>query len=90
MQQLSPEQRQKIVEIFKQKGVTLKCPMCGNSKFILIDGYFTNLLQGDLKYYTIGGTSIPTIAATCSNCGFISQHSLGILGLLDTPEINEY
>jgi hypothetical protein len=86
IQQLTSEQKQKIVDILKEKGVTLACPMCGNKNFILIDGYFNNPLQSNFGDFHIGGPSIPSAALACSNCGFISQHALGMLGLLNNPE----
>jgi len=85
-QQLTSEQKEKIIETLKQKGVNQGCPMCGNKNFVLIDGYFNNHLQGDLSSYSLGGPSVPSIATACSNCGFISQHALGILGLLNNPD----
>jgi predicted RNA-binding Zn-ribbon protein involved in translation (DUF1610 family) len=86
MQNLTSEQKQKVVDTLKEKGVTLTCPMCGNKDFVLIDGYFNNPLQSPFGPYTIGGPSVPSAALACSNCGFISQHALGMLGLIKTSE----
>jgi hypothetical protein len=30
--------------------------------------------------------TVPAIAIACSNCGFISQHAAGALGLLPAPQ----
>lgn len=60
----------------------LKCPMCGNMHFSLADAYIRNELQADLKKVNLGGPSIPAIAIVCENCGFMSQHAIGVLGLL--------
>ena len=87
---ISDEEQKEIVAKLQERGVKAdKCPMCGNGKFIITDGYFNHqvlarnaiIANGGAIY--IGGTSIPTVAITCTNCGFISQHSLGILGLLN-------
>ena len=58
------------------------CPMCGHTHFTIADAYLSNTLQADFNSVTLGGPSIPSLAIICTNCGFISQHSLGILGLL--------
>ena len=62
------------------------CPMCGHNKFTIADGYFTPILQKDLTSYKLGGASIPSIIIICTNCGFMSQHALGVLGLLPKKE----
>ncbi len=58
-----------------------KCPICGCIHFRMLDGFsqnkFINFTSKD-KMYTI-----PVISIGCENCGFISQHALGALGLLD-------
>ena len=84
-QLLTPEQKEKIIATLKQKGVKAICPMCGNNNFILADGYFNHSMQTDFQNYTLGGPSIPTIATVCNKCGFVSQHALGVLGLIN-PE----
>ncbi len=84
---LTDDDKRKIIAKLAEKKVVASCPMCSNKNFTLADGYFTNPLQmspqGGLL---IGGPSIPTIAIICTQCGFISQHALGILGLLQQPE----
>lgn len=82
MNKLSKEQKEIIIKKLAEKGVKASCPMCGNNHFVLADAYFTNILQTQLNSISIGGPNIPTIAIICSNCGFISQHALGSLGLL--------
>lgn len=81
---LSEGEKQKIVKKLEEKKVKTHCPMCGNNHFIIADGYFNNQMQtGFQDGLVIGGPSIPTIAIVCSNCGFTSQHALGVLGLLN-------
>ena len=66
--------------------------MCQNDNFDLVDSYIRNDLQDDLTSVSIGGRAIPAAAIVCSNCGFISQHAIGALGLMpnsakvDSPE----
>lgn len=52
----------------------------------MADGYFNNTMQPDLKSFSIGGQGIPTIGIICNNCGFVSQHAVGVLGLLNNDK----
>ena len=88
MEQLSESIKQKIVEKLKEKGASLPCPRCGNNSFTLLDGYFNQAIQTNFKGMVIGGPSVPTIGVACTNCGHISQHALGALGLLPEKESN--
>lgn len=85
LETLSEEQAEKILAALDNKGVNKTCPMCGNEEFTLIDGFTYHRLNqdpisGDLK---IGGPFIPTIGVICTNCGFLSEHAIGTLGLLE-------
>lgn len=79
---MNQEKQQDIIKILNEKIGSAPCPMCGNKHFILADGYFCNSIQDNFNNITIGGKNVPAIAVICQNCGFISQHALGILGLL--------
>lgn len=61
----------------------MRCPMCGGSRFQLVNGFFLNGVQKDMNSFQVGGESIPTVAVVCVNCGFLSQHAIGVLD----PEI---
>lgn len=87
--ELTKEQKELIIRTLGEKGVKNVCPMCGSQHFILADGYFSNTLQVDTKNVSLGGDGIPTIPIVCSNCGFVSQHALGVLGLLPKEENEE-
>ena len=56
--------------------------MCGNDHFFVADGYFNHFMQDKLTNVNIGGPSIPVIPIICNKCGFVSQHAIGLLGLL--------
>jgi len=86
MKQLTQEQKQKILQALNGKNVNGPCPRCGNNNFILAEGYFNHFMQVDLTNVSLGGPSIPTIATVCSNCGFISEHALGVLGILPNQD----
>jgi hypothetical protein len=84
------EKKKELIEVLdkrlKKRGTQLRCPMCSQPHFSIADAYIRNELQPDLKAVNLGGPSIPTIAIVCSNCGFLSQHAIGVLGLLSVEE----
>jgi hypothetical protein len=84
---LSNEEKKNIIETLQKRSPNLSCPMCKNQHFIMADGYFNNIMQTQFESLSIGGPAIPTIAIVCSNCGFLSQHALGVLGLLAKNEL---
>ena len=83
---ISQEKKREIANRLNERIQGLTCPMCHQQGFIIADGYFSHFLQDDIKDVSIGGSSIPTIAIVCSNCGFVSQHALGVLGMLPKNE----
>lgn len=71
--------QKKIIDILSEKIPAYKCPVCNRNLFEIVNGFFANQIQNDLKSINIGGQAIPTVALICRNCGFVSQHSLGAL-----------
>jgi ribosomal protein S27AE len=85
MSQPSEDEKQvaaKIVKMLQERGVSTKCPRCGNNTWTLMPGFFILPFQKDVKGYVIGGPTVPAIAVICNKCGYISQHSAGVLGFL--------
>lgn len=83
-------QKKQIIELldarFRKLNKPFHCPMCGNTNFTLTDGYFSPVMQDDLNTFKLGGPSVPTVSIICNNCGFLSQHAMGMLGLLPKKE----
>lgn len=88
MSALSDETLKKIEKVFAERGVTLRCPRCGNGEFVIVnDGYVTHVIQPpDFSPIALQGQHIPSVATVCQKCGFISLHSLIVLGLYPTQE----
>lgn len=80
---LTQEQKNTIITRLNERLANHPCPRCGNNQFALVDGLQNDTLQDDIKNIKIGGQSIPTIIVACNRCGFLSYHSLGVLGLMD-------
>jgi ribosomal protein L37E len=86
MQPISDGKKQEIIKALEERGAKLPCPRCGNQSFTLIDGYFNQTIQTDLKGMVLGGPSVPSVVVVCNRCGYLSQHALGVLGLLPKEE----
>jgi hypothetical protein len=72
----------RIIKVLEEKGALKACPRCGKDDFTLVDAFSRQHLQDSLKGHVIGGPTIPCVVVICQNCGFISYHALGYLGLL--------
>ena len=67
---------QALVERIKRPII---CPICHGEDFAILDGYLTQKVKGELGEKE---SFLPSIAMICTKCGFISQHNIGILGLI--------
>ena len=79
---MKEDEKQRIIQALEERGAKLPCPRCGNQQFTLVNGYFNQTIQTELKGIVIGGPSVPSIVVACTRCGYLSQHALGALGLL--------
>jgi len=79
---IKPELKEKIQKKLRDVGENLPCPRCGRNNFVILDAYFLDILQDNVSNLKLSGKSVPYISKICSNCGFISNHSLGVLGFL--------
>jgi len=80
--EFSENYKNKILDTLTERKVNLPCPRCGFENFTILDGYFVHqpkptFLLGAIYQYPV----VPSIVAICGRCGYISQHSLGILKL---------
>jgi ribosomal protein L37E len=88
----SEEYKKAIIKTLIEKKAELPCPRCGHNHFSLIDGYLNQPVSENIKGIVLGGKTVPAIGVVCANCGFISLHAAGVLGLMstdsDTPAAN--
>jgi hypothetical protein len=54
----------------KIKSKSLKCPVCGNNEFSLLEGLFYHI---NIK--SSGNISVPSVATFCTNCGLLNFHA---------------
>lgn len=82
-EKLSQEEKTRIIKALNQRIPSLRCPICGNTSFLLGDGYTQTFLIDNLQVVQLGGDNIPGVILICKHCGFISNHALGVIGLTD-------
>ncbi len=78
-----------LVKRVKEKGIDLKCPICNNQNFMLVDGFSRRDLSKNYKYIQLGQQYIPSISIICDNCGYLMDFALGTLGFLKKEESKE-
>jgi len=87
---MTPEQAQEVIQALKTRGVRLPCPRCGYGHFTLLEGFFSQPISGfptaasGAMAFSAGPT-VPSVVTACTRCGFLSQHALGVLGLIPGP-----
>ena len=82
---LGKRQLAMIIDALNKRGVDRPCPRCGHEVFLLEQGLATHSLQKSSSETTLGGLAIPVALTSCVRCGFLSEHALGALGLLNDP-----
>lgn len=83
---LKEEDKQRIISILNNRIENFVCPICHKGKFSLVDGYSSCGLSDNYNNINLGGRMLPFVMIVCNNCGFISQHAIGSLGMLDKKD----
>ncbi len=78
---LNESQKQKVIDALTTVGAVKPCPRCDNPTFATADTAFARPLQTSLPQILIAGSYVVTVAVFCTNCGFLSEHAIGVLGL---------
>jgi predicted Zn-ribbon and HTH transcriptional regulator len=79
---LSPEDVERVSAALRERVETLRCPMCTREQMVMAPWFFKHQVALHLEKAVVGGPTVPVAPLVCTHCGFMSQHSLGILGLL--------
>lgn len=79
---LAPEEKARLMRALEERRATAPCPRCAHTTFSVLDGYFSQVIQTQLPALVLGGPIVPFAIIVCMNCGFMSQHALGVLNLL--------
>jgi hypothetical protein len=79
--------KDKIAKLLTARGATKPCHRCGHTTFAVLDGYTTYPLQDNLDGgMVLGGPAVPVALVACSNCGAVTPHAVGALGLLPSAK----
>lgn len=84
---LSPEEKKRIVEALQSRGALLPCPRCTNPNFTLFDYLLSHSVYARSGAFIVGGPSLPVLVVICNRCGFVAEHALGSLGLMDLSQL---
>lgn len=69
---MNNKDKNRVIDALKEKGVDFPCPRCDGFDFEIVDQ--TNIILQEKKI-------MPSAIIVCSDCGFVTFHSLGVLGL---------
>jgi hypothetical protein len=83
---MEKEEKEKIAEKLLERNAVKPCPRCHGVKFTIMDNFGKTTLNPELEGYGIGGPFVPFIIVICNQCGFMSQHAVGVLGLLEKSD----
>jgi len=76
--------KEKIAEKIKEKEALKPCERCGQQNFSVLDGFVNVPLAQEISGgIVIGGPQVPCAVIACTNCGNLSYHALGALGLFN-------
>lgn len=74
---LSQAQQQQIAAALAARGAHGACPACHENNWLLGHGH--SLLTVGVG--TEDRTGLPVVSRICANCGYLSLHAAGVLGL---------
>ncbi len=74
--------RAEVGKRLTEKGATLPCYRCGKNNFTILSGVSKLVLHSDITQEPDGSEpSVPVVSVVCQNCGAVTSHALGSLGL---------
>ena len=69
----------RVGQVLAQKGVVKPCH---HMNFTVLNGFTKFILQQDFRDgVEVAGASVPVVNVACDNCGAITAHAIGALGL---------
>lgn len=86
---MTEEKKRQIADALSKRLQIIVCPMCHQSKYTLIDGYIGEQIQDDYKKIVLGRRMIPSVMLVCNYCGHIDRFALGVLGLMESENIDK-
>lgn len=78
---MDTDRQNEAIQALRSKGVSQPCPRCRNDRFEVVGEAVVPLNEEPGKV-VVGGPAVPVILVACSNCGLLTQHAQGPLGLI--------
>jgi predicted nucleic-acid-binding Zn-ribbon protein len=74
--------QEQVIIALKEKGATQPCPRCNNLEFEIL-GETQLQIFGRPPLFGLPAPHLyaPVVLISCKRCGYIAQHSKGVLGL---------
>lgn len=86
---MNEEKKRQIANALSIRTGNIVCPICHQSRYTLLDGYFVNVIQDKYQGMQLGGRLLPSVMLVCNNCGHLENFALGVLGLMEAEEKKE-
>ena len=83
---MTEEKKRQIASALARRAGNIVCPICHQSKYTFLDGYFVGVIQDKYQGMQLGGRLLPSIMLVCNNCGHLESFSLGVLGLMENED----
>lgn len=83
---MTEEKKRQIANALSIRIGNIVCPICHQSRYTLLDGYFVDVIQDKYQGMQLGGRLLPSVMLVCNNCGHLESFSLGVLGLMEAEE----
>ena len=74
---------QKVIDKMEKRGANLPCPRCGGESCYIERGIVLHILQNSAERFLTYGSGVICVLSVCERCGYISEHSLEALGLIE-------
>jgi uncharacterized Zn finger protein len=78
---MNKARQEQVIIALKEKGATQPCPRCKNLEFEVIGEAGIPIAAPRGSFWGGPAPEIPVVLVSCKNCGYISQHAIGMLGL---------
>jgi ribosomal protein S27AE len=79
---LAEEREMDIIKALELKEAIKPCPRCGTPEFEILGETTIPLMVYDLNGTSRGSRAeLPILVSSCTRCGYLAFHALGLLGL---------
>lgn len=72
---------QKEIIVRRLETINAACPICAYRAWTISDEIVSAMSVSLGGSTTLGGPFIPMAQIVCRNCGFVSHHAIGVLGI---------